>query len=309
MDIHDAPSPVVGQYDELIAQHPKSADLHMQRGETLFSEGQLDAAIEDLERAVQLDSSLFGAWQTLADAYLSNIQSRKALETLEAMVQIFPDSIHAQLKLSEFQLILKRYREAIEILQHIHQLDPNNADAYFVEGMLHKDMGDTSGAIYHFQLATREDPKLIDAWINLGQLLEQKGDPEAIRYFEAGLLVAPRNITLLRSKAQYLARQAQIPLAKSTYRDLLHLDPDDSQAYYDLGLLYLDQDSLKKAQQHFDIATKTEPGFGRAYFYLAMTHELMKQIDQARFYYQQAQKLTPDDPDIGVALERVESAR
>lgn len=299
-------SPALTQFDQLIDLHPQSADLFLRRGQEFYAMEQYKAAIKDLTKAIDLDPHLFEARQTLADAFLQDMQSRMALETLEESVEIHPDSVHGYLKLAEFQLILKRYDEALRSLSTVQTLDPNNADAYFISGMLFKEVGDTSKAIYQFQMATRENPKLADAWINIGQLLEAAKDPEAIRYFNAGLLVAPENKVLLRALAQYLARQGDFSHAKSTYEALLYVDSDDSEAYYDLGLLYLEEDSLEHAQKHFNYAIKTDPRFARAYFYLALTYEWMMDTSQSLFYYRQAHNLNPQDQDAVDAIERLE---
>lgn len=297
---------MIAQFDHLISLHPESAELYLQRGQEYFAMSMYVEAIRDLEKAVELDPMLFETWQTLADAYLQNIQSRKAIETLEESVEIYPDSVHAHLKLAEFQLILKQYDQAMQSLKRAQELDPGNADAHFVRGMLLKEVGDTSRAIHQFQLATRENPQLSDAWINIGQLLEAAKDPEAIRYFEAGLLVAPTNKVLLRAMAQYLARQGDFMGAKATYRALLALDPDDSDAYYDLGLLYMEEDSLRVAHQHFNFAIKTDPQFARAYFYLGFTKEQMLDTSEALFYYRQTKKLNPESRDATEAIARLE---
>ncbi len=262
-------------------------------------------AVSDLEKAIRLDSTALQYRHLLADAYLDNYESRKALETMEETVDLFPESISSLLKLSEFQLILKRYPDAIGILNRIHKIAPQNADAYFMKGMVIKETGDTSRAIGMFQSATKENPRLIDAWINLGQLHEALNDPDAIRYFDGGLSVSPDHPLLLHAKAQYLARQDHIEEAKSVYRRWMEVDPLNGDPYYDLGLIYLDQDSLTQALRHFDLAIKVNPMYARAYFYRGYTRELTGKESAARQDYEQTLQLDPDDFDAREALNRV----
>lgn len=298
---------VIESLNQLIGSYPRDPVLYYQRAEVLLEEGKYDPAIQDLEKVLSIDPKAYEVRHLLADVYLDNLQSRKALETMEMTVQLYPDSTRSKLKLSEFQHILKRYPDARNTLNSILASEPFNPDAFFMMGMVLKETGDTAEAIVQFQKATREDPNLIDAWINLGQLLEATNDPEAGRYLDAGLEVQPNNIPLIHAKAQFLARNYQEEAAKETYRRLIRLNPDYTEAYYDLGLLYLDQDSLAKAADHFDIAIKTNPRFQRAYFYLGLTKELLESFEDAKHYYSQATTLNPKDQDAIEGLERIDA--
>lgn len=297
--------PELDQLNVLIVSNPEEFDLRLQRAKLYYQMEQYPQAIGDLELALQLDSTDLQTRHLLADAYLDNYQSRKALGSLEKTVMMYPESIPSLLKLAEFQLILKRHQEAMHTLAIIHDLDHQNADAYFMKGMVLKETGDTTLAIRHFQNATRENPNLIDAWINLGQLHEALNDAEAIRYYDAGLAVSPDNPLLLLTKAQYLAGQDRIDESKSIYHFMMELDPYSFEPYYDLGLLYLDQDSLNQAVNHFDLSIKINPMYARAYFYRGYTRELTGQVDEARYDYEQTLRLNPGDSDAKEALDRL----
>jgi tetratricopeptide (TPR) repeat protein len=299
--------PEIEQLSRWIEGSPNQADLRFQRASLYYSIEQLKPATEDLLAAIQLDSTWLEPRHLLADVYLDNLQSRKALETMEETTRIFPDSIRSLLKLSEFQLILMQYQQAMQTVKQIFQLDANNPDAHFMSGMILKETGDTTNAIAQFQYATKENPWLIDAWINLGQLHEARGSADAVRYFDAGLSVSPNHPLLLHAKAQYLAKSSQTESAKMVYQKLIELDPFSAKAYYDLGLLYLDQDSTAKAQNHFELSLKIDPMFARAYFYRGWTNEILENYGAARNDYEQVLRLEKEDPDAEEGLARINS--
>jgi tetratricopeptide (TPR) repeat protein len=298
-------TPELEQLNTLLESNPDEADLWFQRAQLYYEMEKYPQAVSDLEKAIRLDSTVRQYRHLLADAYLDNYESRKALETMEKTVKLFPESISSLLKLSEFQLILKRYPDAMNTLNRIHKIAPQNADAYFMKGLVIKETGDTSQAIGMFQSATKENPRLIDAWINLGQLHEALNDQDAIRYFDGGLSVSPDHPLLLHAKAQYLAGQDRIEEAKLVYRRWIEVDPLNGDPYYDLGLLYLDQDSLTQALGHFDLAIKINPMYSRAYFYRGYTRELTGEESAARQDYEQTLQLDPEDSDAREALNRV----
>lgn len=297
--------PEIDQLNRLLEEHPNEGDLWFQRGALYYEMSKYKEAISDLQKAIELDSSDLEARHLLADAYLDNLQSREALQTMEHAAESFSDRIPTLLKLSEFQLILKRYDEAMTTLNRIQESDPMNPEAFFMKGMVLKENGDTAQAIQQFQNATRENPSMTDAWINLGQLHEARSDPDAIRYFDAGLSLAPEEPLLLHAKAQYLARNHQIEEAKKIYQQMMDLNPYAGEPYFDLGLLYLDQDSLLQATTHFDLSIKIDPMFGRAYFYRGLTWELRGDMESARRDYEQTLQISPGDKDATDALDRL----
>lgn len=307
-DKHPEPLSASMELDQLksrIQSDPGNGDLWYRRGAMYYDLGKYREAILDLQKATDLDSLDIEAWHLLADALLDNLQSREALEVMEKTAKLFHDRIPTLLKLSEFQLILKRYPEAMSTLGQIQSLNAQNPDAYFMKGMVLKENGDTTQAISMFQLATKENPKLIDAWINLGQLLEAQHNPDAIRYLDAGLSVSPGHPLISHTKAQYLARNNRIEEAKAVYRQMIESEPYTSEPYFDLGLLYLDQDSLIKASTHFDLSIKINPMVARAYFYRGLAKELRGEIDGARLDYGQTLQIDPNDADADEALKRI----
>ncbi|MBK8505579.1 MAG: tetratricopeptide repeat protein [Saprospiraceae bacterium] len=297
--------PELERLNALIQSNLNDGNLRFQRGAMYYDQGRYPEAIIDLQKSTNLDSLDVEAWHLLADALLDNLQSREALETMETTAKLFHSRIPTLLKLSEFQLILKRYSEAMTTLRQIQSIESQNPDAYFMKGMVFKENGDTAQAIAQFQLATKENPKLIDAWINLGHLLEAQNNPDALRYFDAGLTISPGHRLILHAKSQYLARANRIEEAKAVYRQMIEIEPYDSEPYYDLGLLYLDQDSLIRAAAHFDLRMKIDPLFVRAYFYRGLTRELMGEIDGARIDYEQTLQIDPKNMDAGEALKRL----
>jgi len=277
----------------------------VERASKLSDKGEFSSAAQLLKLAVQKDSQTVLLQHQLADAYLEGLESRQALETMEKAAISFPKSTETLLKLSEFQLILRRYDKALQTLQQVHDLHPSNAMAFFIKGMVRKELGDSTGAILEFQYATREDPSLIDAWINAGQLAQALGHDNALSFFQAGLRIDPDNLLLLSALASSHAGHGRSNEAIATYRRMISIDNDYSRAYFDLGLLYLDLDSLKKSHDHFNMAIETEPLFGRAYFYRGLTSELLNLPREALSDYKQALKLRPDDADVLEGLERL----
>lgn len=254
-----------------------------------------DEAIEDLKKAIALDSLQPEYHHELGNLYMDYYKSRLALETMENAGVIFPKRIPTLLKLSEFQLILKQYNRALYSLERIRAIDPDNAEMFFMFGNVFQEMGRTTEAQTALQNAIEQDPELVDAWVKLGEMLSKEKNPLAKRYLDNALRIAPENIGALVAQGNYLAQvENNLPDAIELLRKVNIVDPQFEQGYFNLGLLYLDADSLQQAYKSFDLAIKIQPDYAESYFFRGMASKMQGDMAKAKSDFQQALRLKPD---------------
>jgi len=230
----------------------------------------------------------------LGNMYMDYYKSRLALETMENAGVLFPKRIPTLLKLSEFQMILKQYDRALYSLERIRVIDPNNAEMFFMFGNVLQDMGRIGEAKTAYQNAVEQDPDLVDAWIKLGAILSQDKSPLAERYLDNALRIAPDNIAALIAKANFLAQvKNDLPNAIEYFKKVNIVDPQFEEGYLNLGLLYLDADSLQNAYNSFDLAIKIQPDYAESYFFRGMASKMQGDMVKAKNDFQQALKLKP----------------
>ena len=231
--------------------------------------------------------------------------SKRAIDVLLTAAYLFPDRIPTLLKLSEFQLIVRQHDDALATLDKILQRDPQNAEAFFMAGRVALDKGDTTRAIASLQKSVQYDADIGDAWRFLGRIFAERNNSLAIRYFDNALRVDTMDLEAREYKAAFYKRRGEFDKAFQAYRDIIIRNPDYSNAYFDMGMIYLELDSLPKAYDHFNLALKTDPLFVKAYYYRGHTAELQGNIEAAKADYRQASGMSPNYPDPKIALERL----
>ena len=291
-----------------IAQNPQDPALYATRGELFYEKEGYDEAISDLTRAIEMDSTRPEYYHLLADAHLDYFRSRPALKIMENAAERFPSNIPTLLKLSEYQLILKQYEESMRTIDKILRQDPQNAEAYFMFGMNFEEQGDTVRAINSYQKAVEFDAEIIEGWINLGQLYGERGSPLAGQYFENAVSIDPQNIIALHAQADYFSSQGQLQEAVDTYRKIVSIDPQYDPAHFNSGLIYLDMDSVARAEKMFDITLEVSPRHIRAYYYRGVAREMQGNNDAALRDYEQALDMAPDYQQALEGVERLKSA-
>lgn len=293
-EIGQTGNPTIDGLTQAIAADRDDPELYVKRGDVFFENRGYDEAIRDYTKAIQLDTMQPVYYHKLADAYLDYFKSRQALEILKTAAERFPEHIPTLLKLSEYHLILTQYEESMKAIDKVLKVDPQNAEAYFMFGMNFEERMDTVRAINSYQKAVDLDANIVDGWINLGQLYAGLGDPLALRYFDNATRIAPRDITALHAKADYLTATEDLEGAVALYRKIITLDPQYEEAYFNSGLLYLDMDSLSRAEQQFDLTVKTSPTHIRAYYFRGLSRELQGKNAGAVADYEQALRMAPD---------------
>ena len=176
---------------------------------------------------------------------------------------------------------------------------------FFMTGRIALDMGDTTRAIKALQRAVQLDATNFDAWMFLGKIMTNRNDPVAIQYFDNALRLDSTDLEAREYKGILYKRRGEFEKAFEVYRDIIVRNPDYANAYFDMGLIYLEQDSLQKAFDNFNIAVQVDQLFVKGYFYRGLTAELQGNIDAARLDYEQANKMSPAWEEPKEALKRL----
>lgn len=301
-------SPEITRLSALLKDNPNNDSLYYQRSVAFWELEAYDEAINDATRAISIDSLKPGYYQLLADVlidYRRPNDSKRAIEVMKKACYSFPDDLPTWLRLSEIYLIVRQHGEALKTLDHVLQRDPQNAEAYFTTGRVALDMGDTTRCIKSLQKSVLLDADNKDAWIFLGRLYSNRGSALAIQYFDNALRLDSSDVEVQEFKAAHYKRLGKFDEAFKLYRAIIVEHPDFTNAFFDMGLIYLELDSLDKAWWNFDMSIKTDPLFVIGYHYRGVTSEAKGNLKAAIEDYKQANKMSPNLPEPKAALERL----
>jgi tetratricopeptide (TPR) repeat protein len=310
----DSPTPLASvgdpEIDALnieISKDLNNPDLYFKRAQKYYEKAAYESTLLDLKRALAIDSLNPQYYHLMADAYLDNFNSDEAISTLYKVLKIYPDRPQTMLKLAELKYIIEDYDGSILVLNELIKSDDQSAEAYYMLGVNFKVIGETDRAISAYQTAAEMDSKLTDAWIGLGEIYESKKDPKALKFFDNAVLSNPQSMSAKHAKAYYLQSIDKISEAKSIYREIVVTDQNYQDAYLNLGLLYMDEDSIDKAYDLFNNLASIAPTNPRGFYYRAMVNEKRGKKAEAIKDLQSARNLNADDPKIAEALKRLES--
>jgi tetratricopeptide (TPR) repeat protein len=299
--------PDVFFYTEKIKANPTEDSLYYLRANAYYKSEGFDEAISDLQRAISLDTTHVEYFHLLADCYLDYFKSFPAIQTLEEAHRRWPERIPTMLKLSEFYLIVQKHGEALKMVQEVMKYDPQNSEAFFMASMIAKDKNQIPLAIKNMERSVAINPESVDGWIILGNLLSGKNDEVAIRYYQNALRLDTTSMEAHDGIATFYHKAGQLDKAEAAYRDMVIKEPSRPETYYDLGLLYLEQEKTDLAEQHMKMSIDQDPLFFKAIYYIGVIAEKKGNLELARTQYDQASRMVTDYKDAIDALARVEA--
>ncbi|HTA61435.1 MAG TPA: tetratricopeptide repeat protein [Bacteroidia bacterium] len=287
--------------NEMLKADPNNPHLYYKRGQVYLGFKDFEAAIEDANRAIKIDSlNTDSFYILLTDASFTSGQTRMAKTALERCIKNIPTSTKAYLKLAEMYFFVKKYQESITNINSALKIDPTNALGYFLKGMCYKESGDTALAISSMQTACEQDDKYYDAYMELGSILAAKKSMLCIEYFNNALRVKPQSTEAIYFVGKFYQDTKRIPQAVDAYNKLLSVDKKNKHALYNLGAInYTYLKDVEKAKGYFTKAIDSDAEYAEAYLARGICFEDSKNLADAEADYKMAVQIKPNyDPAI-----------
>jgi tetratricopeptide (TPR) repeat protein len=173
-------------FQELVSRHGDSAELSVLMGQAHAQQGDFDAAVESLQRALRLKADVPEASATLGVIYLRQGKLPEAEAALRAELAVRPADTVTRQHLAIVLESLQRPQEAIAILRDVLAAKADLPDSRYLLGKLLLAQGGAAEALTHLEAAVALAPEDANIRYQLGRAYQQLGRPEqAEQQFEA----------------------------------------------------------------------------------------------------------------------------
>lgn len=303
----DAPAyhnPLVAPLTAAIMQNPDSAELYYQRSEALDQVHSPDLAQMDLEKAVSLDPSNLKYLYALGEINVRLQKANEAIAVLNKLIEKAPHSGPGILLLSQAYLLKQQPDKAMQEINIILSSDSTYPGALYALAKVQLVQKDTQKAIRTLQkaLSLRDDD--YSASLLLANTFADKHNTNAILQYRKTFDIDTSDVSPLVALGQFYEKEKKVKAAKSTYYECLLKDPDCTAALLNMGVIFMQEDSVNKALRQFQTAIKTQPNSADAYYQAGLCFERLHQKDSARSYFSQALVFAPSDKTIMAAWKR-----
>ena len=240
----------------------------------------------------------------LAHAYEGDHQTEKALQALREATLVAPKDEKNYLDLGVMCLNHDSFELGLQAVEvGLHHL-PDSDQLVFQRGVFHAMLGQYESAERDFQLANKLAPERDLTYAGLGMTYLQEGHlPEAIRVLRQRTKEArghgdyhlPYLLGEALIRSGVTPGQPAFAEARSALEESLRLSPTYSRSHVDLAKLYLMENRLDEAIDHFEKARALDPENKAVYSHLATAYRRKGKSGQANAMLAMLVKLNDQD--------------
>ena len=280
--------------DHVLKERPRNILIEEARAQFLLLEGKSRDALRVSTALVQANPRGTRSQFLYAQALEATGAFDESRQVLQELLSRDTSSVPLQVRLSTLALRQGQYKDALLYAQQVVKARPRAADAHFVYGQALLKAGDLQAAERELLAVEKVAPDSgpVQTW--LGLLYEAKRDlPKARRAYERAMELQPAetgalaglvSVDLAEQKPEAAIARIQSRLAENatdvrllsmigrayltvrdlakaeaTYRKVLELDANNSDAYTRLSAIYLSQGKLDDARRNLEDLAKQQP--------------------------------------------------
>jgi superkiller protein 3 len=218
---------------------PELAEAHFRLG--LIASERLDHenAILEFQHAAERSPNRAQYHYLLGREWFAMGRWELAATSYEKAAQLDPKQSLYALSLGNAQFRAENYAAAASAFEITAHLDPKTEDIQYLIGYCYRVQGLLDKAKAHLLQQIQSDPKHVKALDSLGFILLEQGDAAGAQsQLEKAVGIDPYDLDVLFDLARTYARAKLTDQAIQAFEHVLLLSPENTQAHYQLFLLY-----------------------------------------------------------------------
>ena len=275
---------------------PKTSEDFSERGLKRHSTGNLNGALADYDKALDLDPSNLQACYRRALARQLKGNLNGALADYNAVLSVDPTNADAYRNRA---YVKQTTGDSDGALADYHQsvvLNPKSPIAYYNVGLIKVKQGDLNGAITAYNYALDLDPKMAIAYYNRGNAKNTEGDVDgAIADYTQAIGLDPKIALAYCNRGFARQTKNDIDGALADYTAALALNPKMGVVYYNRCLIRVQQGDLNGAIDDSTHAIELNSKTGPAYCNRGLAQMGKGNLDEAQADLRKFCELAPRD--------------
>jgi tetratricopeptide (TPR) repeat protein len=175
-----------------------------------------------------------------------------------------------------------KYNECIDAFHAVLETEPDNADVYNNLGVAYANVADFEHAETYLTKDLELDPELAQAYINLSDLYYKADDlASAIGTLQKGSYELQDNLTIAHLLARVYIDDQRWEDAIEELERVLDGEPENYDAYYDLGHVCFELGDYEGAISNFETVTEYRQDSELLFYSLAQAYEANNEINKA----------------------------
>ena len=286
------------------------AFLAFHRGNFMMILGQIDEALKDYSRAIELSPNNAAAYTNRGVAYGEKGEFDLAIEDYFSALKINPDFANAYNNRGYTYVEKDEIERAIKDLDKAVQLQQNFPHAYNNRGCAYSKKDKIDSAIQDFTKAIELDQDFAEAYSNRGTAYNKKGEIDlAIDDLNIAIHLKDDYVQAYINRAGVYLNTGAYNLAIKDCDNAIRLDQECAEAYNQRGNVYVGRKEFNRAIDDCDIAIQLKKNYPTAYYNRGVAYTNIGDFDSAIKDFNKATEFKPDYSEAYYNLGRAYGER
>ena len=239
----------------IVITHNETSDAYQGRGVAYRSEGKVDLAMKDFDKAIQLDPKNANAYNSRGNAYLDKRDYKDAIVDYTQAIKLSPNYSYAYDNRGDAYDDDGDYDNAIADYTKAIELDASSASFYNDRGIAYYHKKAYDNAIADYTKAIGLDPKYAAAYDNRGDANRDRGAADqAIADYTTAITLNPTNAVYYFDRGFAFDHLNDYDDAIADYSEAIRLNPEKASYYDALGDMYYDKKEYDRAITEYTAA-------------------------------------------------------
>jgi len=286
----------IADYDRAIDLEPEYAEAYNNRGNAYLDLGDLERAVEDYDRSLELGNpEPHLVYNNRGNAYRQQSEYERAIGDYEQAIELQPDFAEGYHNRGIAYADKGMIDQAIADYTRAIELKPGLVQAYFARGTAYVEQGGYDQAMADYNQAIALNATYAEAYNGRGIVHHHQGHYDAaIQDYTTSLeLGNPEPHLVLNNRGNAYREQGDYDGAIADYDEAIERKPDYAESYNNRGIAYGALGAHDRAIADFETALELKEGYAEAYNNICWTYALEQQPEAALPYCQQAAALAP----------------
>ncbi|MCU0845977.1 MAG: tetratricopeptide repeat protein [Spirochaetes bacterium] len=236
-----------------------------------------------------------------------------AMENLERALELNPSLYDAANKMARILIVLNKKRQALDYLDRSLAVKTDQADVQLIAGEIRDFFGYRQAAFAHYTSAVSIDPSYVRAHLGLVRwYIERKDTASADRHFAAAYAVGREAGERILARALEDEQKGDNARATAMYKEAIEKNPAYIEAYFGLAELYRRAARPDDAIATLEEIKKIRPDNEKAHVYLGHLYFVKRYarnrkhiLKQAIRNFERAREINPANPETLYGLSEV----
>lgn len=269
-------------WDDAVLKSPQKARPYSIRGIAYALSGDLDKAISDYNKAIEINPSFTETYSNRGNAYSDSGNFKKAVSDYNKAIELDPKFASAYTNRGNAYFRFGNYKEAVSDYNRALALNPVSVLTYNNRGQAYYALGDFNLAVSDFNKAAEIEPEYVPVYNNLGLAYFDKGELDrAIAYFTKAVEISPNFAEAYNNRGSSYFNKGELDRAIADFTKSVEISPNLASAYNNRGVAYGNKGNLDQSVSDHTKAIEITPGLASAYNNRGISYFYKKEYDKS----------------------------